>query len=68
MSEQRAELRELRDYFGLAPHAGINELNTSYREKVKEVHPDTGAKDTEAFLQVKERYTRAKQLLGVING
>ncbi|MFC4549951.1 MULTISPECIES: J domain-containing protein [Halorussus] len=44
---------------GVGPNATLAEIKQAYREKVKEVHPDHGG-DREAFQQVREAYTAAK--------
>ena len=48
---------------GVPPNATLTEVKRAYRERVKEVHPDHGG-DREAFQQVREAYTTAKNRTG----
>lgn len=48
---------------GLPSGAGLEEIKTAYRRKVKEVHPDHGG-DEDEFKRVREAYTTAKQHAG----
>jgi len=48
---------------GLPSGAGLDEIKTAYRRKVKEVHPDHGG-DEDEFKRVREAYTTAKQHAG----
>ena len=43
---------------GIDPGADEATVKQAYREKVKEVHPDTGDGDEETFLAVKDAYER----------
>ena len=43
---------------GLDPSADQSTVKSAYRQKVKEVHPDTDSGDEQAFKEVKEAYER----------
>ena len=43
---------------GLDPSADQSTVKSAYREKVKEVHPDTDGGDEQAFKEIKEAYER----------
>ena len=43
---------------GLDPSADQSTVKSAYRQKVKEVHPDTDDGDEESFKEVKEAYER----------
>lgn len=43
---------------GLDPGADQDAIKAAYREKVKQVHPDTDGGDEEAFMAVKDAYER----------
>jgi hypothetical protein len=49
---------EAYDRLGLDPDADADEVKRAYREKVKEVHPDTEGGDEDAFKRVKSAYER----------
>ena len=48
-----------RDYFGLPPNFTEDDLQTAYRQKAKDTHPDTGGSDA-AFRECTEAYERLK--------
>ncbi len=54
----RISAAEAYDRLGLAPDADDDEVTAAYREKVKDVHPDTDGGDEEAFKRVNEAYER----------
>lgn len=60
--EERAELRELKGFFGVSTLATLRDLSKSYRLKVREVHPDLGQVDTGTFLDLQNKYARVKEL------
>lgn len=60
--EERAELRELRYYFGVANNVSLSEISKLYRSKVREVHPDSGGNEVEVFLNLQIKYNRIKAL------
>jgi hypothetical protein len=60
--EERAELRELRYYFGVSNNVSILEISKLYRSKVREVHPDSGGNEVEVFLNLQLKYNRIKAL------
>lgn len=60
--EQRQELRELCDYFGLPPFSSESELSRIYRGRAKEMHPDLGG-DVKEFAVLNENYRRAVELM-----
>jgi hypothetical protein len=50
--------REAYDRLGLDPDADTDAVKRAYREKVKEVHPDTEGGDEDAFKRIKTAYER----------
>jgi hypothetical protein len=60
--EERAELRELRYYFGVSNNVSLSEISKLYRSKVREVHPDSGGNEVEVFLNLQLKYNRIKTL------
>jgi len=60
--EERAELRELKGFFGVSTLATLRDLSKSYRLKVREAHPDLGQVDTGTFLELQSKYARVKEL------
>lgn len=62
-TEERKELRELREYFKLSPTQGLDALQKKYRRYVLKTHPDRVKDEGEAFIQLQERFERAKSLL-----
>jgi hypothetical protein len=62
-SEERAELRDLRQFFHLRPTEGIETLNKQYRVLVRKLHPDVIHDSGESFISFQERYHRTKVLL-----
>jgi len=60
--EERAELRELRYYFGVSNNVSLSEISKLYRSKVREVHPDSGGNEVEVFLNLQIKYNRIKAL------
>ena len=49
---------EAYDRLGLDPDADADAVKRAYREKVKEVHPDTEGGDEDAFKRIKTAYER----------
>jgi DnaJ-domain-containing protein 1 len=49
---------EAYDVLGLDPGAGPDRIRRAYRERVKDVHPDTEEGDEAAFKRVQEAYER----------
>ncbi|MFB6296283.1 MAG: J domain-containing protein [Halobacteriales archaeon] len=49
---------EARRVLGVAPDADEDEIRRAYRERAKDVHPDTAGGDEEAFKRVTEAYDR----------
>jgi hypothetical protein len=62
-SNERAELRDLRQFFNLRPAEGIETLHKHYRSLVRTLHPDMIHDSGESFIEFQERYLRAKFLL-----
>lgn len=62
-STDRAELRDLRQFFELHPTEGITSLHKKYRLFVRDLHPDVIQDSGESFLKLQERYNRARILL-----
>ncbi|HMO18333.1 MAG TPA: J domain-containing protein [Oligoflexia bacterium] len=60
---ERAELRELRNYFKLTPTQGNQALFKRYRAYVKKTHPDRAKDGGDEFINLQERFKRAKELL-----
>jgi hypothetical protein len=54
-SLSRAEAAEI---LGVAPDADAQTIRTAYRERVKEVHPDTPGGSAESFKRVRRAYDR----------
>lgn len=50
--------REAYDVLGLDPGADAEAVRTAYRERIKEVHPDTDGGDQAAFRRVRTAYER----------
>lgn len=50
--------REAYDVLGLDPGADADAVRTAYRERIKEVHPDTDGGDQAAFQRVRTAYER----------
>jgi hypothetical protein len=50
--------REAYDRLGLDPDADADTVKRAYREKVKEVHPDTEGGDEDEFKRIKTAYER----------
>lgn len=62
-SEERAELRRLRQYFDLRPNASVDDLIKCYRQKARTLHPDMGNGNPAEFGMLTENYDRARNLL-----
>lgn len=60
--EERAELRELRYFFGVTNTVSLQDLAKSYRAMVREVHPDSGNSDVGVFIGLQEKYARVREL------
>lgn len=56
-------LAEAYDRLGLTPDAEMGEVKATYREKVKDAHPDSGG-DEERFKQVTEAYDTIRERAG----
>jgi len=56
--QARATVAEARETLGLGPEADESEVRRAYREKVKDVHPDTEGGDEERFKEVTRAYER----------
>lgn len=63
MAGQPVGLSETEAYrvLGLDPGADADAVRSAYRQKVKEVHPDTASGDEEAFKRVNEAYRRLSE-------
>ena len=48
---------------GVSTDAGLDEIRTAYRQRVKETHPDHGG-DEDEFKRVREAYTTARKHAG----
>jgi hypothetical protein len=53
--------REAYDRLGLDPGADADAVRSAYRERVKEVHPDTDGGDEDEFKRVKDAYERLSE-------
>ena len=53
--------REAYDRLGLDPDADADAVRSAYRERVKEVHPDTDGGDEDEFKRVKDAYERLSE-------
>ena len=53
--------REARDVLNVSPSADQERITQAYRTRVKEVHPDTEAGDSEAFKRVQDAYETLQQ-------
>lgn len=60
---EREELRRLLQNFQLSPLIGETQLTQTFRQLVKELHPDAGGKNPEEFIDLTRNYQRAKDLL-----
>lgn len=49
---------EAYEVLGVDPGAGQDAIHAAYRERIKDVHPDTDGGDAEAFRRVKTAYER----------
>ncbi len=62
--EERIELGEILGEFGFLEKPDKTQLATFFRERAKELHPDTGEHpDADAFAELTERYERVKVLI-----
>ena len=62
--EERMELSEILGEFGFLERPDKSQLATFFRERAKELHPDTGQHpDADAFAVLTERYERVKVLI-----
>ena len=61
--ERRDPVTAAYSELGVASTAGLDEVKSAYRRKVKDVHPDQGG-DEDEFKRVREAYTTAKQHAG----
>jgi curved DNA-binding protein CbpA len=52
---------EAANVLGVAADAGAETVRSAYRERIKEVHPDTDDGDQEAFKQVRDAYERLQE-------
>lgn len=62
-TEERAELRNLRQFFELRPIDNLTELHQSYRKMVFQVHPDKLNDGGKEFILLQSRYLKTKELL-----
>lgn len=62
-AEERAELRQHRQFFSLRPNEGLNSLNRKYKNYVRKFHPDVVRDNGEQFISLQEKYDRAKILM-----
>lgn len=62
-TEERSELRNLRQVFELKPTDGVSELHRSYRRMVFNVHPDKLKDGGREFVELQARYLKTKELL-----
>lgn len=53
--------REAANVLGVGPDADDDAVRTAYRERIKEVHPDTEGGDEEAFKRVRDAYERLQE-------
>jgi hypothetical protein len=53
--------KEAFDILGVGPDADQAQIKAAYREKVKEVHPDTDGGDEEQFKRVNRAYERLRE-------
>lgn len=60
-SANRMSVRAAYDTLGLDAEADPDEVRAAYREKAKELHPDSEGGDEEAFKRLNEAYEVAKQ-------
>lgn len=62
--DERIELSEILGQFGFLERPNKAQLATFFRERAKELHPDTGQHpDADAFANLTERYERVKVLI-----
>jgi hypothetical protein len=59
-ADEGPSLTEAYDTLGLSPDAEMEEVRATYREKVKDAHPDSGG-DEERFKQVTAAYDRIRE-------
>ena len=50
--------REAANVLGVGVDAGAGEVRSAYRDRIKEVHPDTDGGDEDAFKRVQDAYER----------
>ncbi len=53
--------REARNVLGVGPDAGQERIKEAYRERVKDVHPDSAEGDSEAFKRVQDAYETLRE-------
>ncbi|MEF8839789.1 MAG: J domain-containing protein, partial [Haloarculaceae archaeon] len=53
--------REAASVLGVGPDADEDAVRTAYRERIKEVHPDTDGGDEDAFKRVRDAYERLEE-------
>ena len=57
------ELGQLLRSFGLPLNASEQELTRMFRNRARDLHPDTGTGSTREFTELTDQYHRAKELL-----
>ena len=62
-AEERVELRNLLAFFGLPGNSSNDQLSDKFRNKAKQLHPDSGNSDEVAFSELTEKHRRAQELI-----